>query len=104
MFALQRKLGYRADNGQAGVFDDLEHGDKKRIIDKLLQEEQLAAVRGEVAAPPLKPRASRFAAPVSTAPKRAESPSCVTHRWSEPASDGVQNCVACNAEQVSVGA
>ena len=100
LFKLQRKLGYRADDAQAGTFDGLEHCDKKRILDTLLAEEQQAAIRGEVAAPPPKPRAPWFAAPVSTAPKRAESPSCVTgHRWSEAASDGVQNCVMCPAEQ-----
>ena len=99
LFKLQRKLGYRADDGQAGVFDGLEHTDKKRILDKLLAEEQLAAANGEVEAPPPKPSAPRFAAPVSE-PKRAEPPSCVTgHRWSEAASDGVQNCVMCPAEQ-----
>ena len=106
LFALQRKLDYRADDGQARVFDDLEHGDKKRILDKLLAEEQQAAIRGLVAAPPPKPRAPRFAgAPVSTAPIRDESYHCVTaHRWTQPASDGVQNCTLCNAEQISVGA
>ena len=99
LFKLQRKLGYSADDGQAKVFDGLQHADKKRILDKLLSEEQLAAARGEVEAPPPKPRAPRFN-PVSTAPKRAEPPSCVTdHRWSEAASDGVQNCVMCPAEQ-----
>ena len=100
LFALQRKLDYRADDGQAAVFDGLEHGDKKRILDKLLTEEQLAAALGQVEAPPPKPRAPQFAAPVSTAPKRAEPPSCVTgHRWSEAASDGIKTCVACPAEQ-----
>ena len=99
LFALQRKLDYRADDGQAAVFDGLEHCDKKRILDKLLEEEQLAAALGQVEAPPPKPRAPRFN-PISTAPKRSEPPSCVTgHRWSEAAEDGVQNCVACNAEQ-----
>ena len=106
LFKLQRKLDYRADDGQAGVFDGLEHGDKKRILDKLLAEEQLAAVRGEVEAPPPKPRAPRFD-PISTAPTaptRAEPPACVTHRWAEPASDGISNCTMCSAEQISVGA
>ena len=100
LFKLQRKLGYLATDEQAGVFDDLEYCDKRRILGKLLEEEQLAAALGQVEAPPPKPRAPRFAAPVSTAPKRSEPPSCVTgHRWTAPASDGVQNCVACNAEQ-----
>ena len=36
LFKLQRKLDYRADDGQAAVFDGLEHGDKKRILDKAL--------------------------------------------------------------------
>ena len=52
LFKLQRKLGYRADDGQAGVFDGLEHADRKRILDGLLAEEQLAAAQGKVTAPP----------------------------------------------------
>ena len=106
LFKLQRKLGYRADDKQARVFDALAHADRKRILDKLLAEEQLAAVRGEVEAPPPKPRAPRFD-PISTAPTaptRAEPPACVTHRWTEPASDGISNCTMCSAEQISVGA
>ena len=99
LFKLQRKLGYPADDEQAAVFDGFDHGDKKCILDKLLAEEQLAAVRGEVEAPPPKPRAPRAGAPISTAPKRAEPPPCVTgHRWTEAASDGVRNCVRCLAE------
>ena len=34
LFKLQRKLGYRADDEQARVFDGLEHADRKRILDK----------------------------------------------------------------------
>ena len=99
LFKLQRKLGYPADDEQAAVFDGFDHGHKKRILDKLLAEEQLAAVRGEVEAPPPKPRAPRAGAPISTAPKRAEPSPCVSgHRWTEAASDGVRNCVRCLAE------
>ena len=99
LFALQRKQGYEANDEQAHVFDGLEYDDRKRILDKLLAEEQIAAANGEVSAPPPKPRAPRFN-PVSFAPKRAEPPSCVTgHRWSEAASDGIKNCTRCNAEQ-----
>ena len=100
LFKLQRKLGYRADDGQARVFDDLEHTDKKRILDTLLAEEQLAAAKGQCEAPPKKPRAPRFA-PVQT-PIREEASHCVSdHRWTEPASDGVQNCIMCPAERKS---
>ena len=39
LFALQKKLGYEANNEQAKVFDDLDQSDKKRILDRLEAEE-----------------------------------------------------------------
>ena len=96
LFKLQRKLNYRADDAQAVVFDGLEYDDRKRILDRLIGEEQIAAANGQVEAPPKKPSAPRFN-PVQT-PIREDY--CVgAHRWSEAASDGIKNCVACNAEQ-----
>ena len=97
LFKLQRKLGYQANDQQAIVFDDLEHPDKKRIIDRLESEEQLAAVRGEVAPPPKKPRAPR-ALVVERKPK-AERPSCSVHEWTPPAEDGFRNCHNCDDEK-----
>ena len=63
LFKLQRKLGYRADDEQARVFDGLEHADRKRILDKLLAEEQLAAAQGKVPAPPKAESPSRVSPP-----------------------------------------
>ena len=57
LFKLQRKLGYEANDQQAVVFDRLEHPDKKRILDRLEAEEQIAAANDEVPPPPKKPRA-----------------------------------------------
>ena len=50
LFKLQRKLGYRADDKQARVLDALEHAVTKRILDALLEQEQLAAAQGVVTA------------------------------------------------------
>ena len=63
LFKLQRKLGYRADDEQARVFDGLEQADRKRILDKLLAEEQLAAAQGKVPAPPKAESPSRVSPP-----------------------------------------
>ena len=101
LFKLQRKLGYRADDAQAGVFDGLEHADRKRILDKLLAEEQVAAANGKVAPPPKKPQAPRAGVAIESKPK-PERPSCVEHRWTPPASDGISNCIMCSAETASL--
>ena len=97
LFKLQRKLDYQANDQQAIVFDGLEHPDKKRIIDRLEAEEQIAAANGEVAPPPKKPKAPRAEVAVERKPK-PERPSCVEHRWTPPASDGIQNCYDCDEE------
>ena len=100
LFALQRKLGYEANDEQAVVFDGLEHVDKKRIIDKLEAEEQRRAIRGEVANPPPKapaPRHTPLERPTPT-PTR-ERTACAQHRWSVPASDGVSQCNVCGEER-----
>ena len=100
LFKLQRKLGYRADDGQAGVFDGLEHADRKRILDKLLAEEQLAAAQGKVPAPPKAAPSPRHEFPLPVARKTVrERPTCSEHRWTPAASDGVQNCYGCDAEK-----
>ena len=99
LFALQRKLNYRADDGQAAIFDGLEHTGKKRILDALLVEEQVASVRGEVAAPPKAAPSPRHEAvhPVAKNTMRVR-PTCSEHIWTQPASDGVSNCLDCDAE------
>ena len=100
LFKLQRKLGYRADDGQAGVFDGLEHADRKRILDKLLAEEQLAAAQGKVPAPPKAAPSPRHEFPLPVVRKTVrERPTCSEHRWTPAASDGVQNCYGCDAEK-----
>ena len=102
LFKLQRKLGYRADDGQAGVFDGLEHADRKRILDKLLAEEQLAAAQGKVTAPPKAEPSPRHKFPLPVARNKVrERPVCETHRWTPPASDGISNCVNCDAEKTN---
>ena len=85
LFALQRKLNYTANDAQAVVFDGLAHTDKKRIIDRLEAEEQKAALRGEVSAPPPKPLAPRrqpTPTPTPT-PTRGWTPCALDqqHRW-----------------------
>ena len=100
LFKLQRKLGYRADDGQAGVFDGLEHADRKRILDKLLAEEQLAVAQGKVPAPPKAAPSPRHEFPLPVVRKTVrERPTCLEHRWTPAASDGVQNCYGCDAEK-----
>ena len=100
LFKLQRKLGYRADDGQAGVFDGLEHADRKRILDKLLAEEQLAAAQGKVTAPPKAEPSPRHKFPLPVARNKVrERPVCETHRWTPPASDGISNCFDCDHEE-----
>ena len=101
LFKLQRKLGYRADDGQAGVFDGLEHADRKRILDKLLEEEQLAAAQGKVPPPPKAAPSPRHGFPLPVARNKVrERPSCTEHRWTPPAEDGVRNCYDCDEEQL----
>ena len=101
LFKLQRKLGYRADDEQAGVFDRLEHADRKRILDKLLGEEQLAAAQGKVTAPPKAEPSPRHKFPLPVARNKVrERPSCVEHRWTPPAEDGVRNCYDCDEEKL----
>ena len=100
LFKLQRKLGYRADDGQAGVFDGLEHADRRRILDKLLAEEQLAAAQGKVPAPPKAAPSPRHEVAHRVVRKTVrERPTCLEHRWTPAASDGVQNCYGCDAEK-----
>ena len=73
LFKLQRKLGYTADDKQAEVFDGLEHVDKARILNQLEAEEQQAALRGEVSAPPPKALTPRHLPSVPTAPPASSS-------------------------------
>ena len=102
LFKLQRKLGYRADDGQAGVFDGLEYADRRRILDKLLAEEQLAAAQGKVPAPPKAAPSPRHEFPLPVARKTVrERPTCLEHRWTPAASDGVQNCYGCDEENLA---
>ena len=104
LFKLQRKLGYRADDEQAGVFDGLEHADRKRILDKLLAEEQLAAAQGKVTAPPKASPSPRHEFPLPVARNKVrQRPTCEKHRWTPPAADGVRNCYDCDAEEVNDG-
>ena len=98
LFKLQRKLGYEANDQQAVVFDRLEHPDKKRILDRLEAEEQIAAANDEVLPPPKKPREPRAEVAVERKPK-PDRPSCVEHRWTAPASDGISNCFDCDHEE-----
>ena len=101
LFKLQRKLGYRADDGQAGAFDGLEHADRKRILDKLLAEEQLAAAQGKVTAPPKAEPSPRHKFPLPVARNKVrERPACTEHRWTPPASDGISNCFDCDEEKL----
>ena len=101
LFKLQRKLGYRADDEQARVFDALEHADRKRILDKLLEEEQLAAAQGKVTAPPKASPSPRHEFPLPVARNKVrQRPTCETHRWTPPASDGVLNCYDCDEERM----
>ena len=97
LFKLQRKLGYEANDQQAVVFDRLEHPDKKRILDRLEAEEQIAAANDEVLPPPKKPREPRAEVAVERKPK-PERPPCVEHRWTPAAADGIRNCHDCDAE------
>ena len=100
LFKLQRKLGYKADDNQALVFDGLEHTDKKRIIDKLEAEEQKAAANGEVEAPPPKPLEPR-SGDAEVRPTRAKKPTeenC-RHVWYGPDFDNIFVCGICGAEK-----
>ena len=102
LYALQRKLNYRADDNQAEVFDGLEHVEKKRILDRLEAEEQQAAIRGEVANPPPKTPALRHVPPVARStpkPTRERTGACREHRWTPPAEDGIASCVLCGEER-----
>ena len=100
LYSVARKLDYSLSDAEALRFDALHHADKKVILDRLLEEEQDKALHGEVAPPPKKPRAPRAEVAVERKPK-PDRPSCVEHRWTEPASDGISNCANCDAEKTN---
>ena len=101
LFKLQRKLHYSANDEQAKVFDGLEHGDKARILNRLEAEEQQAAIRGEVSAPPPKTLAPRHLPPFDrpTPPRERTTCSGGEHRWTPPTEDGIASCVLCGEER-----
>ena len=97
LYAVARKLDYELTDKQALRFDAMEHPGRKALLDRLLSEEQEAALHGEVAPPPKKPREPRAEVAVEREAK-AERSCTGEHRWSEPASDGFMNCVMCDEE------
>ena len=97
LYAVARKLDYELTDKQALRFDAMEHAGRKALLDRLVNEEQKAALHGEVAPPPKKPREPRAAVPIEREAK-AERSCTGEHRWSEPASDGFMNCVMCDEE------
>ena len=100
LFKLQRKLGYEANDEQARVFDGLEYADRKRILDRLVGEEQIAAAQGKVTAPPKAEPSPRHKFPLPVARNKVrQRPTCETHRLTPPASDGISNCVNCDHEE-----
>ena len=97
LYSVARKLDYSLSDAEALRFDAMEHAGKKALLDRLLAKEQEAALRGEVEAPPRKPRQPRADVPIEREAK-AERSCTGEHRWSEPASDGFMNCVMCDEE------
>ena len=98
LYSVARKLDYSLSDAEALRFDGMEHTGRKALLDRLLAEEQEAALRGEVEAPPKKPREPRAEVAVERKPK-PDRPSCVEHRWTQPASDGISNCFDCDEER-----
>ena len=96
--AVARKLNYELSDEETLRFDAMEHAGRKALLDRLLAEEQEAALRGEVEAPPKKPRAPRAEGVIERQPK-PERPPCVEHRLTAPASDGISNCFDCDHEE-----
>ena len=60
------------------MFDGLEYAYRKRILDRLVGEEQLAAAQGKVTAPPKAEPSPRHKFPLPVARNKVrERPSCV---------------------------
>ena len=96
--AVTRKLGREVSETEAHAFDQLSHERKIATMAPLLAQEQLLAAHGVVSPPPKKPRAPRAEVAVERKPK-PDRPSCVQHRWTAPASDGISNCFDCDHEE-----
>ena len=98
--SVARKLDYELTDEETLRFDAMEHAGRKALLDRLLTEEQDKALHGEVAPPPKKPRDPRAEVAVERKPK-PDRPSCVQHRWTPEASDGISNCVNCDEEKTN---
>ena len=97
LFALQKKLGYEANNEQAKVFDDLDQSDKKRILDRLEDEELRAAAMGQVDPKPSAPRV-QIAEVRKPLKKPSQEKNC-RHVWYGPDSDALYVCAVCGGER-----
>ena len=100
LYSVARKLNYTLSDDEVLRFDALEHTRKKVILDRLLAEEQEAALRGEVESPPKKPQKPRAtrAGVISERKPKPERVCVGQHRWTPVADDGIRNCIYCAAE------
>ena len=99
--AVARKLGREVTDYEAQAFDRLSHERKILTLKPLLEAEQRLAVEGVVAAPPKAAPSPRHEIVHHHEGKSTRTrPVCTEHRWTPPASDGIQNCFECDEEKL----
>ena len=101
LFAVARKLGREVTDTEARAFEQLSHEGRRRTLAPLLAEEQLLAAEGSVPAPPkAAPSPRQEIYPMAKNTMRVR-PTCADgHRWTQPASDGISNCLDCDSEKM----
>ena len=100
--AVARKLGREVSEYEQRAFDQLSHESKILTLKPLLEAEQSLAAKGVVAAPPKAAPSPRHEVAHHHEGKSTSRPSCVEHRWTPPASDGISNCFDCDEERPEI--
>ena len=99
--AVARKLGREVSEYEQRAFDKLSHERKIRTLKPLLEAEQSLAAEGVVTPPPKAPPSPRHEVAHHHEGKSMRiRPACTEHRWTPPASDGIQNCFECDEEKL----
>ena len=97
--AVARKLGREVSEHEQRAFDKLSHERKILTLKPLLEAEQSLAAEGVVTPPPKTAPSPRHEVAHHHDGKSTSRPSCVEHRWTPPASDGISNCFDCDHEE-----
>ena len=101
--SVARKLGREVSEYEQRAFDQLSHERKILTLKPLLEAEQSLAAEGVVAAPPkAAPSPRHEVAHHHEGKSTSTRPACTEHRWTPPASDGVQNCHDCDEERPGI--